>query len=99
MKRWNSLAWVLMFLVGPVVMAQTPEMGSATPAQLEAERAQGPHTLAPVPQHRMGMHGMVLFGAGQRLYASHIPMFQRPQQIRPPCERTPGRGAGSGCVC
>jgi hypothetical protein len=24
------------------------------------------------------MHGMVLFGTGPRLYASHIPMFQRP---------------------
>jgi hypothetical protein len=26
----------------------------------------------------MGVHGMVLFGAGSHLYASHIPMFQRP---------------------
>jgi hypothetical protein len=26
----------------------------------------------------MGVHGMVLFGAGPRLYASHIPMFHRP---------------------
>ena len=35
-------------------------------------------TVPPAPQGRMGVHGMVLFGAGQRLYASHIPMFHRP---------------------
>jgi hypothetical protein len=50
-------------MMGPATMAQTPEV---PPAQ------------APAPQHRMGVHGMVLFGSGPRLYASHIPMFQRP---------------------
>jgi hypothetical protein len=44
----------------------------------------GPVAMAQAPdagvhaQHRMGVHGMVLFGAGKSLYASHIPMFQRP---------------------
>jgi hypothetical protein len=61
--RWKLLAWVLVFMVGPAAVAQTPE---------------APKPQVPAPQHRMGVHGMVLFGAGPRLYASHIPMFQRP---------------------
>jgi hypothetical protein len=67
-KSWNVLAWVLMLLVGPVVMAQAPDAGSGG-----APTSAGAHA-----QHRMGVHGMVLFGAGKSLYASHIPMFQRP---------------------
>jgi hypothetical protein len=62
-KRWKILAWMLVLVLGPAVMAQTPEVSQAR---------------RPTPQHRMGVHGMVLFGAGPRLYASHIPMFQRP---------------------
>jgi hypothetical protein len=77
-KRWDVLAQVLVLLVAPVAVAQTPEAGSGTPAQPDMSQVQGPHTLAPVPQHRMGVHGMVLFGTGKRLYASHIPMFHRP---------------------
>jgi hypothetical protein len=63
MKRWKALAQVLVFVMAPAAMAQTPEV---------------PHAQGPAAQHRMGVHGMVLFGAGPRLYASHIPMFQRP---------------------
>ncbi len=63
MKRWKVLARVLVIMMGPAAMAQTPEVSQAQ---------------KPAPQHRMGVHGMVLFGAGPRLYASHIPMFQRP---------------------
>jgi len=77
-KRWNVVARVLVLLLGPVAVAQTPETGSGTPAQPDMSQVHGPHTLAPVPQHRMGVHGMVLFGTGKRLYASHIPMFHRP---------------------
>ncbi len=36
-------------------------------------------TVAP---RRMGTHGMVLFGAGPRLYLSHIPMFHRPHDVQ-----------------
>jgi hypothetical protein len=30
----------------------------------------------------MGTHGMVLFGAGGRLFLSHIPMFHRPHDVQ-----------------
>ncbi len=63
MRRWKFLVRVLLIIMGPAAMAQTPET---------------PHSQGQAPQHRMGVHGMVLFGAGSRLYASHIPMFQRP---------------------
>lgn len=61
--RWKVLARVLVLMLGPAAMAQTPEVSQAR---------------RPAPQHRMGVHGMVLFGGGSHLYASHIPMFQRP---------------------
>lgn len=32
--------------------------------------------------HRMGTHGMVLFGQGEALYASHIPMYRRPHDVQ-----------------
>jgi len=62
-KRWKILAQMLVIMVGAAVMAQTPEV---------------PQAQKSAAQHRMGVHGMVLFGSGARLYASHIPMFQRP---------------------
>ena len=36
---------------------------------------------APQPA-RMGSHGMVLFGRGDALYASHIPMFHPPHDVQ-----------------
>ncbi|MBF5045683.1 hypothetical protein FGE12_24970 [Aggregicoccus sp. 17bor-14] len=34
------------------------------------------------PPVRMGSHGMVLFGQGSALYASHIPMFHPPHDVQ-----------------
>src|SRR5687768_16192639 len=31
---------------------------------------------------RPGVHGMVLFGKGQHVYLSHIPMFHRPHDLQ-----------------
>jgi hypothetical protein len=36
----------------------------------------------PPPAGRPGVHGMVLFGAGEHLYLSHIPMFHRPHDMQ-----------------
>ncbi|HYO65845.1 MAG TPA: hypothetical protein VEU33_07170 [Archangium sp.] len=67
MRRWKFLVQVLLIIMAPVAMAQTSGV---------------PHPQGHAPQHRMGVHGMVLFGAGQRLYASHIPMFHRPHDVQ-----------------
>lgn len=37
---------------------------------------------APGTGGRMGVHGMVLFGSGEHLYLSHIPMFRRPHDLQ-----------------
>jgi hypothetical protein len=40
------------------------------------------HVAHDAPTVRMGTHGMVLFGRGARLYASHIPMFHPPHDVQ-----------------
>ncbi|HYO53014.1 hypothetical protein [Archangium sp.] len=59
------------------------------PSGHEAQHAQGNLTVAPAEParpaaaaHRMGTHGMVLFGSGKRLFLSHIPMFHRPHDVQ-----------------
>ena len=54
--------------------------GSPAPAPQGASSAGAPG--AGHAAHRMGTHGMVLFGAGGTLYASHIPMFRRPHDVQ-----------------
>lgn len=67
MTRWKLLVRVLVLVVGSVARAQTPE---------------APTSPAPAAQGRMGVHGLVLFGEGKRLYATHIPMFHRPHDVQ-----------------
>ncbi len=50
------------------------------PSQASAQAPAG--TPRPVAAQRMGTHGMVLFGAGGRLFVSHIPMFHRPHDVQ-----------------
>ena len=52
--------------------------------QLPAAPDAGVHGLhvAQAPAVRMGTHGMVLFGKGTQLYASHIPMFHPPHDVQ-----------------
>jgi hypothetical protein len=89
MKQWKHVVRMLVLMLGPAAMAQTPEV---------------PQAQVPAPQHRMGVHGMVLFGSGPRLYASHIPMFHRPhdRQVVIAVSATGGellaRGRGQGGV-
>jgi hypothetical protein len=53
--------------------------------QLPAAPDAGAHALHvahDAPAVRMGTHGMVLFGRGEKLYASHIPMFHPPHDVQ-----------------
>jgi len=53
--------------------------------QLPAAPDAGAHALHvahDAPAVRMGTHGMVLFGRGGKLYASHIPMFHPPHDVQ-----------------
>ncbi len=52
------------------------------PAATGAPATPAPDAGAGHAAHRMGTHGMVLFGAGGKLYASHIPMFRRPHDLQ-----------------
>ena len=54
-----------------LVLQQAPDAG--------AQVHPAAHAAAPV---RMGTHGMVLFGHGGQLYASHIPMFHPPHDVQ-----------------
>jgi hypothetical protein len=74
-----------MFIAPPpayhLVLQQLPSEHAGHPVQ-------GNLTVAPTEQarpaeaQRMGTHGMVLFGSGKQLFASHIPMFHRPHDVQ-----------------
>ena len=40
------------------------------------------HVHAPAPDGSMGEHGMLLFGGGDGLFLSHLPMFHRPHDTQ-----------------
>jgi len=71
-RWWSALSFVsLLCMVGPGAHAQpaypeTKSGGQASPA------------IQPVRAPTWGLHGMVLFGGSDGLFASHLPMFHSP---------------------
>ena len=66
------------------MLADLPPAHHLVLQQLPAAPDAGTHGLhvAAAPAVRMGTHGMVLFGKGAQLYASHIPMFHPPHDVQ-----------------